>query len=184
MKKYSPWIRRACDLALYERVSLLRPESLRALEVSGEAWKDEFSWKSFSSLSFPEYDVCESVPEGGPFDIIFIEQVLEHVRRPLNAVSNLRSALSPGGALVVSVPFIFHIHPTPLDCWRWTPQGLAFLLEDAGFSSQHIEVGSWGNLECFIRHAVVPEAPMPSEVLPMNCDPNIPQVVWAVAFCG
>ena len=89
MKQYSPWVRRAMDLATFEYVSALGPESLSCYEVSGTAWQSILPWKAYRSSQYPEVDVCRA-PLDGQWDVIIIEQVLEHVRSPWKAVSNLR----------------------------------------------------------------------------------------------
>ena len=48
----------------------------------------------------------------------------------------------------MATPFMHKVHPNPLDCVRWTEQGLRFFLEDCGFASDGIVTGSWGNRAC------------------------------------
>lgn len=77
-------------------------------------------------------DLCrrnEHVP-GGRYDCIFCTEVLEHTLQPFHAVAELRRLLSPGGVLVLSVPFNFRIHGPLPDCWRFTEHGLRALLVD------------------------------------------------------
>ena len=50
--------------------------------------------------------------------------VLEHVADPFHAIDRLRDAMVDGGLAIVSVPFIFPDHPSPEDCFRFTPTGL------------------------------------------------------------
>jgi 2-polyprenyl-3-methyl-5-hydroxy-6-metoxy-1,4-benzoquinol methylase len=49
-------------------------------------------------------DPLSFAPWQGRFDTVVCLNVLEHVRDPLIALANMRSALSPGGRLVVYVP--------------------------------------------------------------------------------
>ncbi len=82
-------------------------------------------------------------PQQGGVSGILCSEVLEHVRRPWLAIPNLFNALAPGGAILITIPFAFHIHAYPHDYFRYTPEGLRGLLEDAGFIKIHIEeVGS------------------------------------------
>lgn len=59
---------------------------------------------------------------------------LEHVFDLPRAWSELLRVLAPGGALLVSVPFDFHIHAHPDDYWRITPSALARLLQPLALS--------------------------------------------------
>lgn len=70
------------------------------------------------------------------FDAVFLLEVLEHVAEPQRALDELRRVLAPGGALVLSTPFVFEIHEAPHDYYRFTEHGLRHLLR--GFASCEI----------------------------------------------
>jgi SAM-dependent methyltransferase len=44
------------------------------------------------------------VPFEGPYDVILMNQVLEHLHDPLRVLTHLRSSLKPEGQLIISVP--------------------------------------------------------------------------------
>ena len=68
------------------------------------------------------------------FDVALSTQMLEHVRDPKAALSEMCRVLRTGGIALVSVPGVWPYHPVPNDYWRWTHQGLVALVEDvAGF---------------------------------------------------
>ena len=69
------------------------------------------------------------------FTGVLCSEVLEHVRRPQIALTELRRVLRPGGVLLVTTLTAFPIHNFPNDYRRWTEAGLAVELEDAGFTS-------------------------------------------------
>ncbi len=76
----------------------------------------------------------ETLPfEDGSFDSAVTFQVLEHVFAPDRFVSELRRVLRPGGALLLTAPFIWEEHEQPLDYGRYTSFGLRHLLEKNGF---------------------------------------------------
>jgi SAM-dependent methyltransferase len=54
----------------------------------------------------------------------------EHVQRFWKGLDEIKRVLRPGGALLLSCPFYFHIHNHPNDYWRFTPAALESLLED------------------------------------------------------
>lgn len=67
------------------------------------------------------------------FDCVICIEVLEHVRRPEIVVDEIARVLQPGGVVLASVPFMFHIHADPHDYSRFTASRLGDLF--AGFTS-------------------------------------------------
>ena len=74
----------------------------------------------------------------GEYDLILCLNVLEHVYDYDVAVANLHRALTPGGRLVVAVPFAFPLHDEPHDYYRFTKHALQRMLSD--FASANVEV--------------------------------------------
>jgi SAM-dependent methyltransferase len=64
------------------------------------------------------------------FDIVLCMVVLEHLEEPSRAIVEMRRVLKPGGKILVSVPFLFPIHDSPNDFWRFTKYGLKVLFKD------------------------------------------------------
>jgi SAM-dependent methyltransferase len=62
------------------------------------------------------------------FDVIFMLEVLEHVKEPKKAVANIFRLLKPSGRLIASVPFLLPVHDSPDDYFRFTSFGLKHLL--------------------------------------------------------
>ena len=70
-------------------------------------------------------------PDGlGPFDVVVMGEVLEHVREPQRALDAVRGLLVDGGRLVLTVPFAVGLHNRPTDFYRFTAYGLEHLLRD------------------------------------------------------
>lgn len=181
MPKHRPWIRYVMDEKTDLFVKSSRPDTLDVCEISGNAWQDTHQWKSYTNKEYPEFDVCNDNFDQR-YDLIIAEQVFEHVRYPWRAAKNIYNGLRDGGYFLITTPFIFHIHPTPLDCWRWTPQGMGFMLEDAGFRQDNIITGGWGNYECFLRHAIdQSSAPAMRPEFSLENVTHIPQMVWGYA---
>lgn len=70
---------------------------------------------------------------GRQFDTVFCVSVLEHVPQVFAAAKSIEHLLLPGGALFVSVPFVFRYHGYPGDLWRFTPEAVTFLFPGVDF---------------------------------------------------
>ena len=55
------------------------------------------------------------------FDLVICMNVLEHVYRPINALENMSSLLSPTTYLLVVVPVVWDLHDFPADFYRLNP---------------------------------------------------------------
>jgi SAM-dependent methyltransferase len=174
------WQRVAMDEAIDRYIAGLGPESLTAVEISGDAHAAK-GWKRFDSLNYPEFDICDPVPQHSTWDVVICEQVLEHVVDPFGAAENLRALCAPGGHVIVSTPFLIKIHELPLygmrDYWRFTPRGLGLLLERAGLTVE--EVGTWGNRLCVVGNLDRWSARRAWHT--MGNKAETPVVVWAFA---
>lgn len=77
----------------------------------------------------------------GTFDIIFCNQVFEHVSRPHMAAASVAALLRPGGFLIWSAPFLEPTHAVPHDYFRFTVSGGAVLFRDVGLKIVATELG-------------------------------------------
>jgi SAM-dependent methyltransferase len=69
----------------------------------------------------------------GRFEAVICNQVLEHVFNPHEFVQELARVLSPGGRLLLTVPFVWDEHEQPHDYARYSSFGLRHLLGTGGF---------------------------------------------------
>lgn len=76
------------------------------------------------------------------FDTALMTEVLEHLDEPLAALVECARILRPDGMLILTAPFIWHLHEEPRDFFRYSGYGLAHLLDSAGF--EVVEVSSLG----------------------------------------
>ena len=160
-----------------ETIQNFNYENFNALEISGEGWKD-FGFKSYTNYYFPEVDICDNeFNTDKKYDIVILEQVLEHVIDPSQALLNIKKILNTGGLLLITTPFLIKIHGYPYDYWRWTPQGLKILVEKFNFDI--IELGSWGNKECATVYLSTFKKFREGDDL--QNDPELPLVVWCIA---
>lgn len=66
-------------------------------------------------------------------DAVLCTQVLEHVPRPWELMSECYRVIKPGGYLILSAPFYWPLHEEPWDFFRYTKHGLRSLSVEAGF---------------------------------------------------
>ena len=126
------------------------------------------AWRSTILETASGYESLDVAPRGGDrptwvadimamtdvpnerYDAVACQQVLEHIRHPWRAVSQFHRVLKPGGVLVLSVPHLSRRHERPHDYFRFTPEGVATLLEDAGFDLEY--QSTYGGLLSFLHH--------------------------------
>jgi SAM-dependent methyltransferase len=174
------WQRIVMNRAVAERVAAADPQRCSAAEVSGDSHAG-LPWREYAQLNYPDFDVCAPLTEERRFDVVFCEQVIEHVPDPWAAVANLRGLCRPGGLVIVSTPFLVRVHEVELflmkDYWRFTPRGMRALLASAGLEIE--EVGSWGNRACVVGN--FDRWPAHRRWLPLHNEPDFPVQVWAFA---
>ncbi len=67
--------------------------------------------------------------ENNEFEVVLCTEVLEHLEDPRKALEEMRRVLRPGGTLLLTTRFVFPLHDTPNDFWRFTKFGLKKLFE-------------------------------------------------------
>jgi trans-aconitate methyltransferase len=169
------WMRQVMNREAEVFFRSLPMSTLDAAEVSG--WlRASLPWKTYTSLQYPEFDLCTSTPEEA-YDVVICEQVLEHVPDLTAAVTNLMAMCRPGAWLYVSTPFLVKLHGHPDDYWRLTPSGMRVVLEKAGFRVESVQ--TWGNRACVQRNLRRWAHQLPWRSL--RNDDDVPVVVWAIA---
>ncbi len=106
-------------------------------------------WKN-SQHDQSNVDIFASLVDRFPFadaevDTVISSQVLEHIPEPQFFLSECHRILKPGGAALLTVPFMWHVHEAPHDFYRYTRHGLQYLFEKSGFTNIEIEevTGFW-----------------------------------------
>lgn len=173
------WVRAVMYRECFGFIRSLGPETLDVLEISGgNQWTREFQFRSYESTEYPQFDIC-AAPLPRQFDLIIADQVFEHLPWPYRAGRNVLSMLRPGGYFIVSTPFLVRVHRVPIDCSRWTADGLSYLLQECGFAAGDIRTDSWGNRRCVASNfkAWRKRGFFGS----LANEPNYPVMVWAFA---
>ena len=68
--------------------------------------------------------------EDETFDCIICTEVLEHLHTPQIAIDEMRRVLKNNGQLILTTRFLFPLHDTPNDYYRFTKYGLKHLLKN------------------------------------------------------
>ncbi len=173
------WARIVMNSETRELITNLQPGALDVLEISGDAWGRRMTFRSYKSICYPEFDVCEATLEE-KFDLIIAEQVFEHLLWPYRAGNNVRTMLKPGGHLLITTPFLIRIHDAPFDCSRWTETGMRYFLAECGFNLDNIQTGSWGNRAC-VRSNLSRWSRYRPWFHSLRNETDFPVVVWALA---
>jgi SAM-dependent methyltransferase len=87
------------------------------------------------------------------FDSVLCTSVLEHVDNAEHAVAEIARILRPGGALLITVPFLYPTHEPPYDFWRTTHWGLRSILERNGL--QVASMAAQGGPLLMVAHYLV-----------------------------
>jgi SAM-dependent methyltransferase len=82
--------------------------------------------------------------ENDTFDSAFGTEVLEHCPEPEIVLKEVLRVLKPEGIFFFTVPFLWNLHETPHDEYRYTPFSLARHLKNSGFKEIEIKAtGGW-----------------------------------------
>lgn len=127
-----------CGTAPYKELILKQ-----ANEYIGVDWKNSFHDQR-------NVDVFADISKELPFpddyaDMVTAFQVMEHLEDPQKFLSESHRILRPEGQLVLTVPFMWHVHEAPYDFFRYTRYGLNHLLTKVGFQAADIKenTGFW-----------------------------------------
>jgi len=72
-------------------------------------------------------------------DIVISLSVMEHLCEPQSMLDEAYRILKPNGNIVLQVPWQWWIHEAPYDFFRYTPYGLKYMFEKAGFVDVVVE---------------------------------------------
>lgn len=135
----SPEIHSALDHCL----GILRPGA-RGLVVGAGSTNLHPALLNLDLIPRPTVHVCASAEHlpfpDEVFDLVLSQEVLEHVRDPFQAMREMKRVLKKGGVLYCQVPFVIGYHPGPTDFWRFTKEGIAALIEQAGLTCNEVKI--------------------------------------------
>jgi SAM-dependent methyltransferase len=95
--------------------------------------------------------------DDGSVDTILLTEVLEHLERPQDALAECARLLRPGGHVILTTPFSWPLHEEPRDFYRFSPHGLRYLTEGAGFEVVELRAlaGIWATLTLHFSYALL-----------------------------
>lgn len=67
------------------------------------------------------------------FDAVLSLNTLEHIFNYAQFLSEVKRVLKPKGRVILAVPFLVQVHPSPSDFFRYSEQALMKMLESEGF---------------------------------------------------
>lgn len=77
--------------------------------------------------------------ESKHFNTIILSDVLEHIFYPMQLWNEMFRILQPGGKLIMNVPFLYKLHETPHDYFRYTKFALKEFASTSGFETVQID---------------------------------------------
>ena len=84
--------------------------------------------------------------ENNSFDCAIATEVLEHCPDPEIMLKEVYRVLKTNGAFVFTVPFLWNLHETPNDQYRYTPFSLQRHLTNSGFTNIQLKAtGGWNS---------------------------------------
>ncbi len=77
-------------------------------------------------------------------DVVMATELFEHLPDIQSVLNEIKRVLKPGGLMFFTVPFLWPLHDTPYDEYRYTPFALERHFKVAGFSDISIKaLGGW-----------------------------------------
>ncbi len=107
------------------------------------------------------------------FDTVLAMNVFEHIYHYQQLLDESSRVLRPHGELVIVVPFLFQIHPSPNDYFRYTRQTWVQLLTEHGFESvvvREIGTGVWAARYQLLHNFLPTVFTIPLQWLAMKMD--------------
>lgn len=90
------------------------------------------------------WDGCSLPVKTASMDSALALEVLEHVPNPQVLLNEVARVLKPRAPFLLTVPFLWPLHDSPFDEYRYTPFALERHLRAAGFDVQFLEAqGGW-----------------------------------------
>jgi ubiquinone/menaquinone biosynthesis C-methylase UbiE len=104
---------------------------------------DVESWEylNIDETTNPDYNCSADniLVNDDTFDMVMLVEVIEHLEKPSEVLSECNRILKKDGKLIASMPFMYALHADPCDFQRWTDVKIRLELEKIGFQSIQIK---------------------------------------------
>lgn len=105
-----------------------------------------------------ECDLTKTLPlENDSFDTLLVSDVLEHLPEPTCFLKEMYRIQAPGGHILLNIPFLYGLHETPHDYYRYTEYALRYMAEKAGYQVLVLESigGNWAVLAGLMSRSII-----------------------------
>jgi len=110
-------------------------------------------------VEFIKQDI-ENLDLSGTFDLVILNQVLEHIRNPLGLMENLKRNLNPHGRILIAVPNRRGFHNDARVYWPdhgkhyflWDKESLEYSLNRIGFACRFYNLYTAASHNAFLKY--------------------------------
>lgn len=150
MPEHSPHYKFVDKNLLYSKIREYaenhKKERLVFLDVGGGSGKSKVRWESIGfeyiilecdknikaeKVIYTDICECPEIPNDS-YDIVYSNNVFEHLKQPWKAAEEISRILKPGGLALHITVFSWRYHPVPVDMFRYSSDGLRYLFERTG----------------------------------------------------
>lgn len=112
----------------------------------------EVEFANIDASTDPDYlcDAAKIPVADGSFDGVILAEVLEHVREPETVLAECFRVLKTGGKLLITAPFMYHVHADPQDYGRYTEHYYREVLRELGF--RDVRINKQGGYYCVLAN--------------------------------
>jgi len=139
------------------------PAGAKVLDVGGKKTKKrgmfdigkypvKVEYANIDASTDPDHlcDAAKIPVADASFDGVILAEVLEHVKDPKAVLVEGYRTLKPGGKLLATAPFMFHVHADPADYGRYTEHYFRETLGEIGF--RNIQIERQGGYYCVLAN--------------------------------
>jgi SAM-dependent methyltransferase len=111
--------------------------------INFKKW-DTIDMYTSDKLTFQTKGDCTFPIENDTYDIVLAANVLEHVRKPWLWIKEVGRVCKENGVVICINPVSWHYHEAPIDCYRYYPEGMQSIFEEAKLD---VLINQFGNFE-------------------------------------